>query len=187
MTTTNTQTGTIIMPALLRAASLGVRLRSVGETDAAFLEQVYRSTREEELSRTGWSEAQKAAFIAMQFHAQDRHYRQHYPVALWLIVEHHGQPVGRLYLERWESEHRIIDIALLPVARGRGLGTALLRDLLDEAAGLQRRVGIHVEKMNPAMTLYRRLGFRTVADKGVHDLLEWSAAAPGDQVKTDSY
>ena len=35
---------------------------------------------------------------------------------------------------------------------------------------------IHVEKNNPAMRLYRRLGFRTEEDKGVYDLMRWTTA-----------
>ena len=52
---------------------------------------------------------------------------------------HGGEDIGRLYIERWPSQHRIIDIAFLPDHRGRGFGTALLRDLIDEAAAAARR------------------------------------------------
>lgn len=162
------------IPPLSRAARLAVVLRPAEMADTAFLHHVYRSTRADIVALTGWSEDQKADFIAMQFQAQDRHYRQNYPAALRLIVAAGGGPVGRLYLARDDSAHHIIDIALAPAARGRGIGTALLRDLLDEAAALHRHMSLHVDKTNPAMALYRRLGFRTVADRGVHDLLVWS-------------
>jgi L-amino acid N-acyltransferase YncA len=59
--------------------------------------------------------------------------------------------------------------------RGRGFGTALFRDLMDEAAAVGKAVSIHVEKFNPAMRFYRRLGFTSVEDKGVYDLMHWSA------------
>jgi ribosomal protein S18 acetylase RimI-like enzyme len=51
-----------------------------------------------------------------------------------------------------------------------------MRDLLDEAATAGKAVSIHVEKFNPAMRLYRRLGFKTEEDKGVYDLMRWTAA-----------
>jgi ribosomal protein S18 acetylase RimI-like enzyme len=88
-----------------------------------------------------------------------------------------GEDIGRLYIERWPTQHRIIDIAFLPEHRGKGLGEALLRDLLDEAAAAAKDVSIHVEKLNPAMRLYRRLGFVTEEDKGVYDLMRWMAGA----------
>ena len=154
-----------------------------------FLARLYRSTREAELDQVPWGEDEKQAFIDMQFDAQHRHYQKHYPDALWLVVEMKGVPVGRLYLERWTSEHRIIDIALMPASRGRGLGQAILRDVQDDAAMAGKKVGIHVEKANPAMTLYHRLGFETIEDKGVYDLLLWTPApqCSRSQVKTASY
>lgn len=165
-----------VLPALHRAGKLGVCIRWMSDADMPFLRQLYRSTREDELDITGWEEDQKQSFIDMQFRAQHTHYQKHYPDALWLIIEQACCPVGRLYLERWTREHRIIDIALLPQVRGRGLGGAVLLDLHDEAAADGKAVSIHVEKVNPAMSLYRRLGYKTVEDKGVYDLLVWKPA-----------
>lgn len=165
------------LPSTGHAAAHCVRYRDMKTADMPFLALLYRSTREQELAQTPWSEGEKRAFIDMQFRAQHDHYQKHYPDALWLIIEQTGRPVGRLYLERWDTEHRIIDIALLPAVRGRGIGGAILRDLLEEAAAEGKSVGIHVEKLNPAMSLYRRLGFRPVEDKGVYDLLVWRTDA----------
>lgn len=166
----------LCLPPLVLAADKGVRLRPETAGDASFLQALYRSVREPELDRTGWDEAQKTAFISMQFNAQTSHYRAHYPAALWLVIEVDGQAAGRLCLERWESEHRIIDIALLPACRSCGLGSAILRDLQQAAQQEGKRIGIHVEKENPAKRLYKRLGFRQSEDKGVYDLLHWQPA-----------
>ena len=156
-----------------------------------FLSRLYRSTREAELSQLPWNESEKQTFCDMQFNAQHQHYQQHYPEALWLVIEQSGLPIGRLYIERWPKEHRIIDIALMPHMRGHGIGCALLQDLQAGAEADQgRAIGIHVEKANPAMGLYHRLGFATIEDKGVYNLLRWSPAettTAKDQVKTASY
>mgnify|MGYP002401351137 CR=1 FL=1 len=159
-------------PSLVRAGRLGLSLREETEHDGGFTVKLYASTRAEELAPVPWSDAEKAAFLAFQHDAQHTHYRRHYPDAGWFIVESEGKAVGRLYLERWTREVRIIDIALLPIARGRGYGTALLKDVIDEASAAGKTVSIHVEKMNPAMSLYRRLGFRDVEDKGVYLLMQ---------------
>ncbi len=86
-----------------------------------------------------------------------------------------GEPIGRLYLDRRPGELRIIDIALLSEQRGAGIGGALMQTVLDEAALLGKPVRIHVEKNNPAMHLYDRIGFRQVEDQGVYWLMEWTA------------
>jgi ribosomal protein S18 acetylase RimI-like enzyme len=159
-----------------RAAGAGLTFRPIADADLPFLARVYASTRAEEIAVTPWTDQQKAAFLDMQFHAQHTHYQQYYPEADWLVTMRAGEDIGRLYIERWPSQHCIIDIAFLPEHRGKGLGDALLRDLMDEAAAAGKAVSIHVEKYNPAMRLYRRLGFKTEEDKGVYDLMRWTAA-----------
>lgn len=84
-----------------------------------------------------------------------------------------GVPVGRLYIGRGEREIRIIDIALLPEHRNAGIGGAILKDFLAEAARGGKRVGIHVEMFNPAVALYERLGFRKLREFGVYHYMEW--------------
>ena len=148
------------------------RLRPARAEDRDFLLRVYASTREEELRLVDWGDEQKAAFVRQQFEAQDAYYREHYDPATFDVIEVDAEPVGRLYVARWEDEIRIIDIALLPEHRGRGIGTALLRALLDEAAEAGKRLSVHVELNNPSRRLYERLGFAPVEERGVYMLME---------------
>ena len=152
-----------------------LRLRTVTPEDEQFLRAVYASTRSEELARVPWSDEQKRAFIDMQFAAQDADYRRNYPDAQYSIIEVQGVPAGRLYEDRGSKEIRIIDIALLPEHRRAGIGTSLLRALQDEARATGKTLTIHVEKFNPARSLYHRLGFQQIEDKGVYLLLEWKS------------
>ena len=159
---------------LTRSAALRLRFRPIDDVDLPFLSRLYASTRQDELAPLPWTDAEKAAFLDMQFQAQHRHYMAHYPEADWLAVVHDGVPVGRLYLEHWTREVRVIDIALLPEYRNRGFGAAMMGDVMDRARASDRAVSIHVEHNNPAQRLYRRLGFLKVAEKGVHHLLRWT-------------
>jgi ribosomal protein S18 acetylase RimI-like enzyme len=161
-----------------RAAAAGLTFRAATDDDLPFLCGLYASTRAEELAPVPWTEEQKAAFLAMQFQAQHAHYIRHYPTALRLVIVRDREAIGRLYIDRWAREHRIVDIALLPEHCGRGFGGALLADILEEAAAAGKCVTIHVEKNNPAMRLYTRLGFTAVEDKGVYDLMRWEAEPP---------
>ena len=162
---------------------MSVSLRPVRADDRTLLLRVYASTRQEELAAVPWSDAQKQAFVEQQFAAQDAYYREHYPGASFDVVAWGGQEAGRLYVDRWAREIRIMDIAVLPELRGRGIGSALLRDLIAESEASAKPLTIHVERMNSALRWYERLGFRPVEDRGVYLLLE---RAVGAQLKTAS-
>lgn len=164
-----------------RAAAAGMLCRPIADSDLPFLARLYASTRTEELAPVPWSDEHKATFLDSQFRAQHAHYQEHYRTAEFLVVMRAGEAIGRLYIDRWEKEHRIVDIAFLPEHRGKGLGTALLLDLLDEAANVGKSTSIHVERFNPAQTLYRRLGFVKIGEHGVYDLMSRSAEREAEE------
>ena len=155
-----------------------VRLRQAAGADRAVLVELYGSVREPELAHVPWDDAQKRAFVEHQFSAQDAHYREHYPGATIDVVEVDGEPAGRLYVHRGPSDIRSMDIALAPPFRGRGIGTALLRSLMDEAQESGRKLSIHVEQNNPARRLYERLGFEPAGEHGVYVLMERAWLTP---------
>ena len=164
-------------PPLPTAARLGVSCRSSKDPDHAFLASVYASTRLEEVASTGWPEAMQRRFLAHQADAQHRHYRHSYPNADWLVIERGGAQIGRLFIDEWPSQIRLIDISLLPASRGVGVGGAILADLQVAARKAGKPLTIHVERNNPAMRLYRRLGFARIDEHGIYDLMQWRPEA----------
>ncbi len=151
----------------------GFRLRRETEDDIPFLMRLYASTREQELAPVPWTQEEKQAFLAQQFGAQRRYYYDTIANCRFDVLECLGVPMGRLYLQELPTRLHIVDVALLPEWRGKGVGTALLCAL--QAAGRisGRRVGIFVEKFNPALRLYRRLGFTEIQDADVYLEMEW--------------
>src|SRR5262249_39352148 len=105
--------------------------------------------------------------------AQHRYYQEQFPGAAFDVILRNGQPAGRLYVDRRAEEIRIIDIALLPEHRRAGIGRGLLEEVLAEATQTSKPVRIHVERFNPALRLYERLGFQRIGDTGVYFLMEW--------------
>jgi ribosomal protein S18 acetylase RimI-like enzyme len=154
-----------------------ITFRPIGPDDEPFLYRVYAGTRTEELAPLPWDAAQKEAFLRMQFTAQHRHYQDQFPDASFEVVFADAHPVGRLYVQRSPEELHVIDIALLPEHRRAGIGTALLNDLLAEADQDGVPVRIHVERFNPALRLYERLGFTVIGDTGVYFHMERAPAA----------
>jgi ribosomal protein S18 acetylase RimI-like enzyme len=175
MTMTEADTGEAIrLPPSLTAR--GFVLRPEIDADIAFLRRLYASTRVTELALTNWTDAQKLAFTDSQFGFQRHHYRTYYPATEWGVLEDGGVPMGRLYLERRVATLLVIDIALLPEWRGRGLGTALMQWICAQAHAAGKSVTVVVEKYNRAQTLYRRLGFREISDEGIYWDMEWRPA-----------
>lgn len=154
-----------------------VSLRPEREDDQDFLQRLFASTRVEEPALIGWSDERREAFLAQQFHAQSVHYAAHYSGASFELVLVDGGPAGRLIVDRREDEFSLIDIALMPEHRGRGIGTGLVQSLLHEASERGAKMTLHVERFNRASRLYERLGFALVGDMGVYLRMERPAGA----------
>lgn len=157
--------------AVAAARSYGIDLRPARDADLPLLFAVYAHTRLDELAATGWPEAVKQAFLEQQFAAQHCHYQAHYDRTDWLVIDRNGSAAGRLYVAYWDEEIRIVDIALLPAARGTGIGGAILTDLAALGRRTARPLTIHVERHNPARRLYLRHGFVPAGDAGAYELM----------------
>ena len=140
--------------------------------DLEFLFQVYASTRLEELAPLPWDAATRQAFLTMQFNAQHSDYQRNYPAAAFDVIEQAGVAIGRLYVDRRPDELHILDIALLPDYRNRGIGSFFLEQLITEAEADEHMMQIYVERFNPAKRLYTRLGFQIIGDQGVYYLMQ---------------
>ena len=141
--------------------------------DRSFLLAVYASTREPELAAVEWDAAQKAAFVEMQFDAQHAYYREHYAGAAFDVNLVYGQPAGRLYVAREADGSASSTSRSCPVLQPRRRDDAA-GGLQSEAAAAGRLLRIHVERFNPALRLYERLGFHPIADRGVYLFMEWT-------------
>jgi ribosomal protein S18 acetylase RimI-like enzyme len=144
-------------------------MRSVRDTDEAFLYQLYCSTRTDELALTNWTASQQHLFLQMQFTAQRSHYTAYYPKARHTIIYFQKQAVGRLMVDHSASAIHLIDITILPEYCGRGIGTQLLKQLLAEGATSHKPVTLEVFRANQrALQLYKRLGFVVTGEVGTH-------------------
>lgn len=150
-----------------------ITFKAISPADMAFLSELYRTTRWQEVLQAPWDDTQRIAFLKQQFDAQHTHYQSHYPHAEKLIIQHNKMDIGRIYIDRDDVSICLIDVALLPDHRNQGLGTQLLKELLTEAELTQKKVVIHVENFNPAYHWYLKHGFKQVEDKGVYQYMEW--------------
>lgn len=122
---------------------------------------------------TPWDAAQKRLFAAHQFDAQTKYYQEKHPDAAHDIILCDDEPASRLYVNRGEEHIAILDITVLVEYRMKGIGTALIGALKDEAARTNRSLRIYVEPFNSAQKLFGELGFEAVPDDGVNLRFEW--------------
>ncbi len=154
-----------------------VTLRACTPADESFMTAVFASTRPLELALLAGMPRQRAAFLASQSRLQRDAYAAGHPGSDFEVVVVDGTPAGRLLLARGPTELRIVDIALLAEFRGSGVGTELLRRVLDEAAARGVSVGLEVELGGRARSLYERLGFVVEASTETHASMRWTPAA----------
>ena len=155
--------------------SQGYSLRPETDADLPFLMQVYTSTRIDELTTVPWDDDQKRAFLIHQFGAQRTHYYAHFmDGGAFLIIERNGKPVGRLYLQEVVTRIHLIDIVMMPDQRNGGVGSAIIVALQDYARRRGKGVDNFVERYNPALNLYRRLGFEVVREEEVYLEMDWA-------------
>src|SRR5258708_21428440 len=150
-----------------------VALRPATEADYAFMRELYGATRAEEMERFPFDEARKVTFLDQQFAAQFEHYGIHYPTCERTIIERDGIAIGRLWIDEWRDQIRLVDIAILPGQRGGGIGSMLLRRVMYRGAAARTPFTIHVQADNPALRLYQRLGFEHVDSNRVYYLMRW--------------
>jgi ribosomal protein S18 acetylase RimI-like enzyme len=144
-------------------------LRSVTSDDRDFLLRLHELAFREYVEAVwGWDPARQVAFF-------DEHFLPH---AGWYVIRVDGVDAGRLVVETREDSVYLADIELLPAFQGAGIGTAVIRSVLDRAARDGKPVVLRVLHVNTrARGLYERLGFRHERDIETHAYLCWKGEA----------
>jgi ribosomal protein S18 acetylase RimI-like enzyme len=150
-----------------------VRVRPEREEDREFRYRLFCDSRQPEFALL-LAPAAFQQIMMHQFHAQMVGYRAQFPQARFDIIELSGEPIGRIVVDRPGNMLHIVDQAIVPELRGRGIGTAVMRALMDEASAAGLTVRLEVASENdPSLRLYRRLGFVAIETVPLYMSLEW--------------
>lgn len=137
--------------------------------DAEFIEQIFFSTRRDEFALLGWSGEQLKHFLRMQHDFQKKSYAAQFPANETFVVKAGGKNAGSLIVWRSADAIRLVDIALMPEFRGRGIGRRIIENLITEAEASGKKVTLSVLRTNEkAFSLYRRLGFAVTGEDDVY-------------------
>ena len=145
----------------------GVTTRAAEAQDEAFLFQLFKAVRGPDFARIPMAPEQFDMLLNMQYMGQKMTYGAQYPGGNQVVILD-GSPIGRIWLHRAEGEHELVDIALLPEFRNRGIGTALVTEAISasRAAGVPLRCSVDIA--NPgSLRFHRRLGFQIVSQDEV--------------------
>jgi ribosomal protein S18 acetylase RimI-like enzyme len=93
------------------------------------------------------------------------------------IIVEGSAPVGWMQVTDTPKALVLNQIHLVPEARGQGIGSRLIQDLMVRAAASGRGVTLAVVRNNPARKLYERLGFSVVGEDGSRLRMAWPASS----------
>ena len=97
------------------------------------------------------------------------------------VVSVDGEDVGRFWLVRHDGVLELSGLELVPAWRSRGVGAAVLRDLVAEARSTGLRLELEVEPDNHrARRFYEREGLRQVEGRG-SSCLRYASTGPGPE------
>jgi ribosomal protein S18 acetylase RimI-like enzyme len=153
-------------------------LRPERDEDDAFRFQLFCESRPAEFALLQFEPAVFDQLMRFQFQAQTKSYRASFPNARFDIIELDRLPIGRIVVDRPGNAIHIVDQAIVPSQRSRGLGSTIMKALMDEAGRSRLPVRLKVASTNdPSIRLYRRLGFTPITTDPFHIEMEWRAAA----------
>ncbi|MGP8251987.1 MAG: N-acetyltransferase family protein [Terracidiphilus sp.] len=142
--------------------------------DETFLYELYRAIRGPEFALAPITADQREHLIRLQFRGQMTSYAQTYPNSCYHIVLLDSKPIGRLWVAQQDREFYLVDIAVHPSVQSKGIGTALVQRLQQDAAKVGLPIRSCVFRLNAgSLRFHQRLGFDIVRSDEVYYYMEW--------------
>jgi ribosomal protein S18 acetylase RimI-like enzyme len=127
-------------------------LRPARKDEFGFAEAIYIHWMRPLMAALGpWDEAERRAALRRSFKAAEVN-----------IITLDGSDVGWMQVSERDFDYNLAQIQLMENYCGRGIGTRLIRDLLELAGREGKTVSLSAVRTNRAIGLYERLGFRII-------------------------
>jgi GNAT superfamily N-acetyltransferase len=94
--------------------------------------------------------------------AQEATFRQQWDLTQVRIISLDGSDVGWIQTMTQDDELFVAQMFVDRPFQRRGVGTEVMKRLIGEAALINQAMRLNVVKINPAVWLYERLGFRVI-------------------------
>ena len=149
--------------------------------DDEFVFGLFAEDKIAELHADSWPDRLKDRMVDMQFTAFESAMRSQYPDADDCIVMAGSVKAGRVYVYGNGKGYRILYISLLPAFRGMGTGGRILKRIVSKADATRLPVCLEVDKVNPAVRLYRRFGFEIYTESAMKYFMKYVPQLPVPQ------
>jgi ribosomal protein S18 acetylase RimI-like enzyme len=160
--------------AISESQSVQLRMRIAQAEDESFLFNLFAES-QDHLAALRSNEIVWRRLVELQYQGRQISYEARTPEAEnLLLLDPQGSPLGRILVDRRPHRWRIVDLALMPAWRGRGIGTQVLREYQRQAATAGASLELQVTPLNPARRLYERMGFRAVSEDAQAVEMVWN-------------
>ena len=150
-----------------------VSLRSETDADERFVRHVVTDIVAKQLGAGAWPAEMRAQLLALQYAARRQSIHAAFPEGESRIIEVDGDGAGWVFIAELEQEIRLVEIMILEAHRHKGIGSTVIRQVIEGAAANGKPVRLTVANMNQgAGRLYERLGFRRVGGDEVQHVME---------------
>jgi GNAT superfamily N-acetyltransferase len=150
-----------------------VRLRPESASDETFVRRLIIETIADELGAAAWPEPMRDHLLGIQYNGRRQSNRLKFPESTGYIIEADAGDAGWFVMTTLPDRIWLVEIMVLAVLRGKGIGSSVIRGILADAAQKQIPARLNVNKTNrAAIRLYERLGFRPIDGNEVQQIME---------------
>ena len=142
-----------------------LNIRKARASDSEFIFTVKKAAYREYVEQVwGWDDNYQRERHESEFASHDFH-----------IIQFSGTDVGFFITSSTSDTLKVNQIFILPEYQGRGIGSACMTRIIDDANLEQRSVVLQVLKVNTrGIALYQRLGFTIVGEDSIYFQMEKS-------------
>lgn len=143
---------------------MNYNLREISWLDKEFIYQVKKESNYMYIEKIwGWDEDYQIQDFNTDFKLSD-----------FKIIVSEDNDIGFLQLEEFNNNLYITEMHLVPNYRGKGIGSQIIKDILEDEKNRNKTICIGCFILNQkAKNLYERLGFKVMNETESHYLMEY--------------
>ena len=141
--------------------------RSRNQNDTEFVFKLFYEHKVIELKAESWPESLKLQMMATQFKALEKSFAHSHPNSEDHILVLKTKPLGRVVINRTASAIELLYLAILSEHQSKGFAQMVLKALINESDLNRKSVLLKVTKENPAVRLYKKLGFTIIHEDAI--------------------